>query len=235
MPRARKFLVSFAALLLFTLLSFQAVSAASGITMEKGTKGDPVTQLQKDLKAKGFMSVDPTGYYGDITENAVISFQKKYGLTVDGIAGKQTLDKMDSLMSRTTTAYRGSVIRPSQSVIDYAKKFLGIKYKWGGTTTKGFDCSGFVKYVFKNFGVTLSRTSSTQAKNGTYIKKANLKTGDLVFFDTNGGKNGINHVGIYIGSGKFIHSSSSHSGVTISTLSSGFYSKTYMTARRVMK
>ena len=74
-----------------------------------------------------------------------------------------------------------------------------------------------------------------QSKNGKYIKKANLMQGDLVFFDTNGGHNRINHVGIYIGGGKFIHSSSSNKGVTISTISSGFYSKTYMTARRVLK
>lgn len=235
MSRAGKFLVSFSALLLLTLLSFQTAFASSGVILEKETRGDMVSQLQKDLKAKGFMSINPTGYFGETTENAVISFQKKYGLQVDGIAGKQTLDKLDSLMGRKTTVYRGTTTRPSQKVIDFAKKFLGLRYRWGGTTTKGFDCSGFVKYVFKNFGITLNRTSSMQAKNGTYIKKANLQTGDIVFFDTNGGNNRINHVGIYIGGGKFIHSSSSHSGVTISSLSSGFYSRSYMTARRVLK
>jgi N-acetylmuramoyl-L-alanine amidase len=66
------------------------------------------------------------------------------------------------------------------------------------------------------------------------VKKADLKPGNLVFFDTNGGLNRINHVGIYIGDGKFIHSSSSHKGVVISNLNKGFYSKTYMTARSVL-
>lgn len=235
MSRTGKFLVSFAALLLLTVLSFQTVFASSGVTLKKGMRGDTVSQLQKDLKAEGFMSINPTGYFGETTENAVINFQKKYGLLVDGIAGKQTLDKMDSLMSRKTTAYRGTTARPSLNVINFAKKFLGVRYIWGGTTTKGFDCSGFVKYVFKNFGITLNRTSSSQANNGTYIKKVNLLPGDLVFFDTNGGNNRINHVGIYIGGGKFIHSSSSNKGVTISSISSGYYSNAYMTARRVLK
>lgn len=235
MSHAQKFIVSFAALLLVTLLSFQTAFAASAATLEKEMRSDMVSQLQKDLKTKGFMSINPTGYFGEITENAVISFQKKYGLEADGIAGEQTLGKLDSLMGRKETVYRGAAVSPSQKVIAYAKKFLGIRYRWGGTTTKGFDCSGFVKYVFRNFGITLNRTSTMQAKNGSYIKKANLKTGDIVFFDTNGGHNRINHVGIYIGGGKFIHASSSHSGVTISSLTSGFYSSSYMTARRIMK
>jgi len=235
MSRASKFFVSFATILLLTFLSVQAVSASSTVTLKNGMRGDTVSQLQKDLKVQGFMSIEPTGYFGNTTENAVSNFQKKYGLITDGIAGKQTLDKMDTLMGRKETAYRGATVRPSQKIIDFAKKFLGLRYIWGGTTTKGFDCSGFVKYVFKNSGITLNRTSSMQAKNGSYIKKANLMAGDLVFFDTNGGKNRINHVGIYIGSGKFIHSSSSHSGVTISSITSGFYSESYMTARRVLK
>jgi cell wall-associated NlpC family hydrolase len=234
MSQKSKLVCSFVVLLLFFFLSAQAVSASSSVTLKYDMRGDSVTQLQKDLKSLGFMDIDPTGYFGKITEEAVKKFQAKTGLVQDGIAGKQTLGKIESLLKRETTAYRSSGRSP-QDIIDYAKKFLGIKYRWGGTTTKGFDCSGFVKYVYKKFGIDLSRTSSSQAKNGTYVKKENLKVGDLVFFDTNGGKNGINHVGIYTGSGKFIHSSSSHSKVVISSLSSGFYAKAYMTARRVYK
>ncbi len=235
MSRLSKLVVSFITLLLLTLLSAQAVAAASNVTLTKEMRGGDVSQLQKDLKTLGFMDVDPTGYFGDITEAAVTKFQEKYDLEADGIAGKQTLGKLETLLERKTTAYRGDSSRGSQSVVAYAKKFLGTKYKWGGTTTKGFDCSGFVKYVYKNFDIALSRASYAQAKNGSYIKRASLLPGDLVFFDTNGGKNKINHVGIYIGNNKFIHSSSSHKGVTISSLSEKFYSNTYMTARRVLK
>jgi cell wall-associated NlpC family hydrolase len=233
MSRTNKILVSFAALIFIVLFSNRAIHASSTKVMSNGMRGDSVALLQKDLKQLGFMSVNPTGYYGDITETAVKNLQKKYNLKIDGIAGPQTLDKIDKLLGRESTASRGSS-RSVQNIITYSKRFLGVKYVWGGSTAKGFDCSGFVKYIFKHFGISLNRTSRSQASQGVKVKKANLKAGDLVFFDTNGGLNRINHVGIYIGNGKFIHSSSSHKGVVISSLNSGFYSKTYMTARRIL-
>ena len=236
MSRKIKFLVSFFTLLLLTFLSVQAAYAYSNVTLKSGMRGDTVSVLQKDLKTLGFMDINPTGYFGDITKTAVVNFQKKQGLKTDGIAGTQTLGKMDKLMGRETTVSRGTASRGlSQTITDYAKKLLGVRYVWGGTTSKGFDCSGFVKYVYKKLGITLNRSSSSQAKNGTYIKKANLSTGDIVFFDTNGGSNRINHVGIYIGSGKFIHASSGYHRVVISNINTGFYSRAYMTARRVLK
>ncbi len=119
-----------------------------------------------------------------------------------------------------------------KQIVDYSKKLLGIKYVYGGSTTKGFDCSGFVSFVYKKFGMTLPRSSRDMGNGGVAVKKTDLKPGDLVFFDTNGGLNGINHVGIYIGGGKFIHASSSLGRkVTISNLSDKYYTKTYMRAR----
>ncbi|MFS0728407.1 C40 family peptidase [Paenibacillus sp. 1P07SE] len=105
----------------------------------------------------------------------------------------------------------------------------GTPYKWGGTTTKGFDCSGFILYIYKQFDVELPRTSKTQAQVGSAVAKKNLKPGDLVFFDITG--KGISHAGIYIGDGKFAHSSSSK-GVTVSNLSQSYWAKTYVSARR---
>ncbi|NLP14556.1 MAG: SH3 domain-containing protein [Clostridium sp.] len=130
----------------------------------------------------------------------------------------------------------GNVTGIRQQVVEYAKKFLGIRYTYGGNTpAQGFDCSGFVKYVFTNFNINLNRVAADQAKQGTWISKDSLLPGDLVFFDTNGGHNYINHVGIYIGDGKFIHSSSgSNRGVVISELMTGFYANSYMTGRRVL-
>ena len=119
-----------------------------------------------------------------------------------------------------------------QDIVTYAKTLLGIRYVYGGSTTKGFDCSGFVSYVFKHFGITLDRTSRGMGSYGTAVKKSELQPGDLVFFDTNGGLNGINHVGIYIGNNKFIHASSYlNRKVTISYLSESYYSSHYMRAR----
>ncbi|MGE5613125.1 MAG: NlpC/P60 family protein [Bacillota bacterium] len=117
-------------------------------------------------------------------------------------------------------------------IVEYAKTLLGIKYRYGGSTPSGFDCSGFVSYVFKKFGITLDRTSAGMGKGGEPVEKSALKAGDLVFFDTNGGLNSINHVGIYIGNGKFIHASSyQDKKVKISSLNESYYIKTYMGAR----
>lgn len=124
-----------------------------------------------------------------------------------------------------------------EKIVNYARTFLGVKYVYGGSSPKGFDCSGFTQYVFKNFGIKLVRTAAGQAQHGEKVSKKDLVAGDLVFFDTNGGLNGICHVGIYIGGGKFIHASSGKSAkkVVISDLTQGFYANTYMGARRYIK
>ena len=95
----------------------------------------------------------------------------------------------------------------------------------------GFDCSGFVKYVYNNLGLSVERVAADQAKQGKYVSQANLRVGDLVFFDTDGGRNYINHVGIYLGNGQFIHASSGSGRVMISSLWENFYANSYMTAR----
>ena len=96
---------------------------------------------------------------------------------------------------------------------------------------KGFDCSGFTQYVFKSFGIHLSHSSKSQAVEGTAVKKNELRKGDLVFFKTDG--KGISHVGIFLGDGKFAHSSSKH-GVIIDDISEAYYVKRYVTAARIL-
>lgn len=109
---------------------------------------------------------------------------------------------------------------------------VGTPYLYGGTTTSGFDCSGFILYVLKKFNVDdLPRTSQSQARTGIPVAKEDLREGDLVFFNTFG--NGISHAGIYVGDNKFSHSSSSK-GVRISSLSETYYQERYVTARRVV-
>ncbi|WP_424769087.1 C40 family peptidase [Paenibacillus sp. sgz302251] len=116
----------------------------------------------------------------------------------------------------------------------YTNAVIGSPYKMGGNSTKGFDCSGFTTYVFNKMGIELPRTSSSQAKEGTKVAKADLLPGDLVFFDTIGGNNGaISHVSIYIGDGIIAHASSSR-GVVTDKIDSSYYEKRFVTARRVL-
>jgi glucan-binding YG repeat protein len=115
-------------------------------------------------------------------------------------------------------------------VADIALKYIGVPYVWGGTTPKGFDCSGFVRYAYNKAGVSLPRTAAEQYALGQAVTKSKLQRGDLVFFSTY--KAGASHVGIYLGDNKFVHASSSH-GVTVSSLSTSYYNKTYLGSKRI--
>ena len=121
------------------------------------------------------------------------------------------------------------------SIVNYAQNFLGIPYKWGGTTTNGFDCTGFVYYVFKNFGVKVSRSSSGYENAGEEVTFENSKAGDIMLFtgtDTRIRK--VGHAGIVLkneeGMIDFIHSSSSkkHFGVTVTRYNSSGYEKRFL-------
>lgn len=133
-----------------------------------------------------------------------------------------TTTSSDTQKTENTTSTTGS------SVVAYAQQFLGCKYVYGGTTTSGFDCSGFTQFVYKHFGINLNRTAAAQYSNGTAV--TNLQAGDLVMF----GKSGINHVGIYIGGNTFIHAANPSRGVTTDTLASGYYKTNYVGARRIL-
>lgn len=119
-------------------------------------------------------------------------------------------------------------------IIDYAKTLLGIKYVYGSMNPqKGFDCSGFVSYVMKNFDISVSRSSRSMASEGTSVSRDELQKCDLVFFATSGGKT-ISHVGMYIGNGQFIHASSYGEGVVITNLNDKYYTTRYVKATRVL-
>ncbi|MDD3591363.1 MAG: LysM peptidoglycan-binding domain-containing protein [Sulfurovum sp.] len=119
-------------------------------------------------------------------------------------------------------------------VIKVAKTKLGNRYVWGATGKQDtFDCSGFTKYCYKKNGIDIPRTSIMQSKYGKFVKRSELKKGDLIFFDTSRGRKGyVNHVGIYMGDNKFIHASSAKKKVVITSLDKTFYSQRYMGARR---
>jgi peptidoglycan DL-endopeptidase CwlO len=112
-------------------------------------------------------------------------------------------------------------------VVGYAKKFVGVPYVYGGSSPRsGFDCSGFVRYVYAHFGVSLPRTSYAQFGDGRRVARGGLRPGDLVFFD------GLGHVGLYIGNGRFIHAPHTGTRVQVQTLA-GWYSSRFSGARRL--
>jgi len=116
-------------------------------------------------------------------------------------------------------------------LVPLAKKYVGVPYQFGGSSEKGFDCSGFTRHVMDGLGVTLPRTTDGQYKQGRAVKKEDLRVGDLVFFETY--KKGPSHAGIYIGDNRFIHASSSR-GITVTSLDDSYYKKRYIGARRVL-
>lgn len=130
-------------------------------------------------------------------------------------------------VSEPTASSNGS------NIVSYAKQYLGYSYVYGGTTPGGgFDCSGFVYYVFNSCGYNISRSLSVQANTGTAVSRANLQIGDVLFFD-NGSNGSLGHVGIYIGDGRFIHAANPRRGVVTDTINSGYYNTYYHSARRI--
>ena len=113
-------------------------------------------------------------------------------------------------------------------VVGIAMQYLGVPYVWGGSTPSGFDCSGFVMYVYAQMGVSLPHYTGAQWGVGVPVAESDLQPGDLVFFD------GLGHVGIYIGGGEFIHSPHTGDVVRIDSLSEGWYASTYDGARRIV-
>ncbi len=147
------------------------------------------------------------------------SQQEQAALLVNGSVIGATAQTPDGISVAPPSPYTG--------VVGIAMRYLGIPYVWGGASPAGFDCSGFVMYVYAQVGVSLPHYTGAQWNAGVPVSRSDLEPGDLVFFD------GLGHVGLYIGGGQFIHAPETGDVVKISSLNDGWYAATYDGARRI--
>ena len=208
------------------LLCWSAVLCGAS-AFRVGDQGSDVAEIQGQLASLGY-DVAADGDFGPATAEAVKAFQISRGLDADGLVGPSTysalLGKSMPEVSRGSSALGRRIVASSM-------QYLGVPYVFGGTTPNGFDCSGYVRYVFANAGIYLPRTADAQYECGYPVSTAELVPGDLVFFSTY--EAGASHVGIYLGDGNFINASSSR-GVSIASLYSSYWGSCYTGARRVM-
>lgn len=133
--------------------------------------------------------------------------------------------------------YRNSTSTVADMVIEEAMKYIGIPYRWGGKSPKGFDCAGFTRYIYSKFGVQLAPSAAPQFKQGPSLKNSEIQKGDLVFYGGRGASKSIGHVGIVTSVEAngfyFIHSATS-TGITVSHSSEPYYQKRYKGACRVV-
>lgn len=198
--------------------------------LQAGDTGDLVKTVQLKLQQLKLYTLEPTSNFDDATKEAVVKFQTANGLEATGVVDKATLIKLNTITSTQNTSRGHSSPDIGNSIVTYAKKFLGAPYKWGSSNGKSFDCSGYLMYIYKHFDVKLGHGADDQFSTGTKVAKEDLQLGDAVFFTTY--KKGASHAGIYIGNNKFIHASSSGGSVMITDLDSAYYKARYLGARR---
>ncbi|SHF93250.1 C40 family peptidase [Ornithinibacillus halophilus] len=197
------------------------IPSKGDVTQESPTKEDVSVQgVQQSLKLLGYYAVPTmTGTYDASTTTAIKNFQSDYGISVSG--------KVDQ---ETQLAIEHAVVK--QSIIKDSVNYLGVPYLWGGTSPSGFDCSGFVYYMFNQHGIDMPRnTSSGLYKQGESISTNQLQPGDLVFFAVNSTGN-ISHVGFYMGDNQWISATSSK-GIAVYSMDNSYWSKYYVGAKRV--
>ncbi len=215
-------------------LNMRSKASTSGSILKVLEDGDCVA-----LKGfeNGWFKVDADGTVGYVSGDYVmLRLTKPAEPTPETNSGGTTQQPSGGSTSQQPSTGSGV----GADIAAYAQTFIGVPYVYGGATPSGFDCSGFVQYVYKHFGYSLPRGSNDQYRKGTAVSKSELQPGDLIFFD-NGTGTPTSHVGIYIGGGKMVHSTEYNygngkwvKGVQIHALSNAWYAKIYLGARRIV-
>jgi len=173
-----------------------------------------------------------TGVSGYVSSEYISDEQVQSTNRSDSERTQKIVDLPNTTADVTESEDTNTVVSKGEEVANYAKTLLGKSYVYGGVGPNSFDCSGFTQYVYSKFGVNLSHSASAQANIGTTVSKANLQLGDMVFFSQGGSS--IGHVGIFVGNNSFIHAANPQKGVVITSLSDGYYTTNYKTAKRVL-
>jgi hypothetical protein len=222
--RAVKSIMVFLVLICFFPATVQA--SADRFPLKLGDRGNVVAEVQWSLQRHGYVIKHVDGIFKWDTLKAVKEFQKRKKIRATGQVDHKTYDLLMHFPVK-----KRFVSREAKQVTNTAMKYIGVPYHFGGVTPKGFDCSGFVQFVFEKNGMKLPRTADIQYKKGRKISRSELRQGDLVFFTTYAP--GASHDGIYLGNDRFIHASSSK-GVMISSLQEVYWQKHFLGAKRVI-
>ena len=218
----------------------EAAPPKSSNVLKEGDAGPAVKTLQQDLHKLGYSTGGIDGHFGPSTLRAVELFQHSSGLRDNGVVGPVTWKALHQALGETGStsaaplSNRGSVSSTASAIVGLAMKYDGYRYWFGGNNpSTGFDCSGFVQWVYAQVGISLPRTSFSQWNVGTHVTESQLVPGDLVFFTTDGIF--ANHVGIYLGNGEFISAASPGQGVTIQSLDSPYFAQAFDGAVQVVQ
>jgi len=152
---------------------------------------------------------------------------------LDSLANQQRAASAAAAAAREAKDDDERWVPPNTELVDTARTFTGVRYRWAGMSSRGMDCSGLIARVLKSHGIRAPHNAAQLFKLGTPIQRDDLQPGDLIFFNTRG--SGISHVGMYIGDDRFIHASSRAGQVTTNCLSDSYYTRHYRGARRLDK
>ncbi len=149
----------------------------------------------------------------------------------NGITGFVSAAYVNKKSTPSDLFYNGA--KTGAEIAKLAHNYIGSRYSYGSSGPNKFDCSGFTSYLYKQYGYSLPRTSTSQSEIGVQVGKDSLVPGDILCFSNRGDRR-VNHVGIYVGDSKFIHASTSVRGVVMDDLNTDYYVRNYVCARRIL-